>query len=126
MRNWLAVCAVAALELGNVAPVAAAGPAVNASEADAAPCVEVEVNGERAPSFPCLTQKLQPTNPARPVRPDSGLAAEAITQRPSNQLGLYNQAGTSHRMGNTFGTSVYPQRPANPVSTAPVIPHAQP
>ncbi|MGX6567637.1 hypothetical protein [Cupriavidus necator] len=119
MRTWLTLCAVAALGLVDMVPAAAAGPA---------PCVEVEVevNGERAPSFPCLTQKLQPANAGRPARPDSGLAAEAIAQRPSNQLGLYNEAATSHRMGNTFGTSVYPQRPASPAPGAPVIPRAQP
>ncbi|RCJ05512.1 hypothetical protein DDK22_26295 [Cupriavidus necator] len=60
------------------------------------------------------------------VAPRSTLAVEAIAQRPSNQLGLYNEAATSHRMGNTFGTSVYPQRPASPAPGAPVIPRAQP
>jgi hypothetical protein len=61
------------------------------------------------------------------VAPRSTLAAEAIAQRPSNQLGLYNEAATSHRMGNNpFGTSVNPQRPASPAPGAPVIPRAQP
>ncbi|MNS86197.1 hypothetical protein [Cupriavidus necator] len=107
-------------------PAAAAGPAPGAGTADSAPCVEVEVNGERAPSFPCLTQKLQSPNAGKRAPPGSRLAAEAIAQRPSNQLGLYNEAATSHRMGNNFGTSVYPQRPASPVPGAPVIPRAQP
>lgn len=77
-----------------------------------AACVEVEVNGVRAPSYNCLSQKLSPT--VKPRNTDGKtppLASEAIVQRPSNQLGLFNRAATSNRMGNTFGTSVYPQRP---------------
>lgn len=77
---------------------------------DSAACVEVEVDGVRAPSYNCLSQKLQPK-----VAPNSTttplMGSEAIIQRPSNQLGLFNRAATGHRMGNTFGTSVYPQRP---------------
>jgi hypothetical protein len=93
-----------------------------AAAAGADSCVEVVVNGERTPSYACLTQKLQPT--AAPRGPDgaqTGLASEAITQRPSNQLGLFNQAATSNRMGNTFGTSVYPQRPPPAVPSSPLI-----
>jgi len=39
------------------------------------------------------------------------MESEAIIQRPSNQLGVFNRAAAGHRMGNNFGTSVYPQRP---------------
>lgn len=34
-----------------------------------------------------------------------------INKRPPNQMGLSTPAATSTRMGNTFGTSVKPQRP---------------
>lgn len=88
--------------------------AAQPESADAPVCAEVTVNGVRAPSFECLTHKLQP----RPQLPPQGagdaqpgLASEGIVLRPSNQLGLFNRAATSTRMGNTFGTSVYPQRP---------------
>ncbi|RZT36411.1 hypothetical protein [Cupriavidus agavae] len=87
----------------------AAGPAMAAQEA----CVEVEVNGARAPSYSCLTQQLAPASTGRAQRPVT-LGAEVIAGQPSNQLGLYNRAATSHRMGNTFGTSVLPQRPDAP------------
>lgn len=84
-------------------------PASKAGKDDPA-CVEVEVDGVRAPSYNCLSQKLQPkTTPSNPNAPQMG--SEAIIQRPSNQLGVFNRAATSNRMGNTFGTSVYPQRP---------------
>lgn len=73
-------------------------------------CVEVEVDGVRAPSYNCLSEKLQPTpTPGGTTKPQMG--SEAIIQRPSNQLGVFNRAATGHRMGNNFGTSVYPQRP---------------
>jgi len=102
-----------------------AAPAFKAEDANANAdsCVEVVVNGERTPSYACLTQKLRPTAPPRTADgAPPGLASEAITQRPSNQLGLFNRAATEHRMGNTFGTSVYPQRPPPVAPASPLIP----
>lgn len=100
---------------------------VASAAADTQPvCAEVTVNGVRTPSYECLTQKLQPKAPpqgpdgAQPAQP--GLASEAIVLRPSNQLGLFNRAATSTRMGNTFGTSVYPQRPPQVQPSLPVGP----
>lgn len=97
--------------------------AAQAGDAGGDSCVEVAVNGERTPSYACLTQKLRPATPAR-ERGDAppGAASEAITQRPSNQLGLFNRAATGHRMGNNFGTSVYPQRPPPAAPSSPLIP----
>lgn len=93
-------------------PAAAAG----ASGARGAPapaaaggaCIETEVNGYRALSYDCLNQKMAP---AAPVRPAPSLESEAVTQRPPNQMGLPTPATIGNRMGNTFGTSAYPQRP---------------
>jgi len=79
-------------------PAAAAGGA----------CIETEVNGYRALSYDCLNQKMAP---AAPVRPTPSLESEAVTQRPPNQMGLPTPATIGNRMGNTFGTSAYPQRP---------------
>ncbi|NUA31628.1 hypothetical protein [Cupriavidus basilensis] len=110
MRGWLNAVVIAAGSLGAACPLLAAEASPPTGEGTAS-CVEVEVNGMRAPSFPCLTQKLSP-KPA-PGQPPSErkLASEAIVARPSNALGLFNYSATSHRMGNTFGTSVTPQRP---------------
>jgi hypothetical protein len=103
---------VAALAVFGLWGNAAAQAASQAEDARADSCVEVAVNGEHTPSYACLTQKLRPVAPARgPGDPLPETASEAIAQRPSNQLGLFNRAATGHRMGNTFGTSVYPQRP---------------
>lgn len=103
-------------------------PAASAPAADdAASCIEVEVNGEKTPSFACLTQKLRPAaGVGKATPPPPALGSEAIILRPSNQLGLFNRAATSNRMGNTFGTSVYPQRPPPQVPATPMIPNARP
>ncbi|WPG35720.1 hypothetical protein [Variovorax sp. EBFNA2] len=104
-----------------VACVGAAAQPSSADDGDSS-CVEVVVNGERTPAYDCLTRKLSPTLPARgPDDAAPGLASEAITQRPGNQLGLFNRAATGHRMGNTFGTSVHPQRPPPVVPTSPLL-----
>lgn len=71
-------------------------------------CIETEVNGYRALSYDCLNQRMAPDATHRPA---PGLESEAITQRPPNQLGLPTPATIGNRMGNTFGTSAYPQRP---------------
>jgi hypothetical protein len=113
------LCGFAAVSAAVALACSLAAPA-RAAEAEAA-CVEVTVNGERAPSYACMTDKLRPAAPP-PGTATQGLASEAIVQRPSNQLGLFNRAATEHRMGNTFGTSVYPQRPPAVAPAGPVFP----
>jgi len=123
MRVEFFLYGVAALAVCGLCSNAAAQAASQAEDAGADSCVEVTVNGERTPSYACLTQKLRPAAPARgPGDARPGTASEAITQRPSNQLGLFNRAATGHRMGNTFGTSVYPQRPPTVAPSSPLVP----
>ena len=55
-------------------------------------------------------------------QPPTLSGAEAVMQRPSNQLGLYNRAALEHRMGNAFGKSVTPQRPPAPAPASPLLP----
>lgn len=89
-------------------------PSVRADEAkkqeDAAPCIEVQVNGERIPAWDCLQRKLAPASRAAksPALPE----AERLMRQPGNQLMQYNVEGTRQRMGDAFGRSVVPQRPA--------------
>ncbi|MCC7600727.1 hypothetical protein IGS61_24775 [Janthinobacterium sp. FW305-129] len=85
-------------------------------------CVEVEVDGKRAQSMSCLSEKLLPPANAAARPPPALSGAEATMQRPSNQLGLYNRAALEHRMGNAFGKSVTPQRPAPPPPASPLLP----
>ena len=100
--------------------VALEAPAVQ--QAAAPSCVEVEVDGEKAPSYACLSQRLLPTASAARPATEQGLVSESIAQRPSNQLGVFNRAAAANRMGNTFGTSVYPQRPPAAMPAQPVLP----
>ncbi|UIN21429.1 hypothetical protein [Herbaspirillum frisingense] len=72
-------------------------------------CVEVEVNGVRSQSFSCLTEKLQPKTGTAQGRTATPMASEQIINQPGNQLGVFNRAALGNRMGNTLGTSVYPQ-----------------
>ncbi|TDN55737.1 hypothetical protein [Azoarcus indigens] len=115
------------VSLALLASLLLAGPpmpagAADAEEAQPDSCIEVEVNGQRAPSYDCLSQKLQPAPARGGDRGQPGLASESVLERPENQLGLFNRAATGHRMGNTFGTSVYPQRPPEVQPSLPIGP----
>ncbi|WP_183012667.1 hypothetical protein [Achromobacter sp. UMC46] len=106
----LLLSAALAGPLSAAEPQAPAAPSSGAQK-PAAPggaCIDTEVNGYRALSYDCLNQKMAPDAPQRPA---PGLASEAVTQRPPNQMGLPTPATIGNRMGNTFGTSAYPQRP---------------
>ncbi|PZT00232.1 hypothetical protein A7X87_18440 [Stenotrophomonas maltophilia] len=77
---------------------------------EAAPCIEVLVNGERIPAWDCLQRKLAPAT--KPAKSAALPEAERLMQQPGNQLMQYNLEGTRQRMGDAFGRSVVPQRPA--------------
>ncbi|MCU1157324.1 hypothetical protein JAK41_03965 [Stenotrophomonas maltophilia] len=77
---------------------------------EAAPCIEVLINGERIPAWDCLQRKLAPAT--RPAKSAALPEAERLMQQPGNQLMQYNLEGTRQRMGDAFGRSVVPQRPA--------------
>ena len=89
-------------------------PSARADEAkkqeDAAPCIEVQVNGQRIPAWECLQRKLAP--PAKSAKSPALPEAERLMRQPGNQLMQYNLEGTRQRMGDAFGRSVVPQRPA--------------
>ncbi|MEF3067757.1 hypothetical protein [Pandoraea apista] len=126
---WAAAGAAAfALALSVAGPVSAAGAddASHASGAAAAHaragCVDVEVNGQRSPSYDCLTNQLQPASSPLAGGRAPGLESEDIANKPGNQIGgQFNWSATSQRMGNAFGNSATPQRPATPPPT-PIIP----
>ena len=77
-------------------------------------CVEVTVGGYKAPNFDCLSQQMgnNPDGVAAAQKREETLNVP-VHKRPPNQVGLATPAATSTRMGNTFGTSVKPQRPPN-------------
>lgn len=101
------------LLLGLALPVAAAAQqAASARKPADSACVDVEVNGYRALSYECLNAQIAPA-PNAP-RDNPALASQDIVSRPGNQIGQFNRAATSNRMGNTFGASARPQRPPRP------------
>ncbi|MBV4478258.1 hypothetical protein [Pseudomonas botevensis] len=77
-------------------------------------CVEVTVGGYKAPNYDCLSQQMG-NNPdgAKAAQKNQEALNVPVNKRPPNQVGLATPAATSTRMGNTFGTSVKPQRPPN-------------
>lgn len=76
------------------------------------PCVSVRIGGEGSRYYDCLNQDLE-----RQVRAQQGRMQQLDSVRENSRpdtdpaLGLYNQAATRMRMGNTFGQGVRPQRP---------------
>lgn len=84
--------------------------AVAKKQDDAAPCIDVQVNGERIPAWDCLQRKLAPAPKA--TKPSALPEAERLMRQPGNERMQYNLEGTRQRMGDAFGRSVVPQRPA--------------
>ena len=77
-------------------------------------CVEVTVGGYKAPNYDCLSQQMgNNSDGAAAARKNMEALNVPVHKRAPNQVGLATPAATSTRMGNTFGTSVKPQRPPN-------------
>lgn len=83
-----------------------------AEEAPQGSCISAEVNGYKALSYDCLSQRLANPEGAEAARRNQAAMQVPIERRPANQLGLATPAATSVRMGSNFGHSVVPQRPA--------------
>lgn len=79
-----------------------------------APCVIVDIAGDRAGHLDCATQRL--AEAARIAQEQTRAGIDAPVPRagsPDPQLGVVNQAATRLRMGSGFGNSVHPERPAS-------------
>lgn len=75
-------------------------------------CTEVSVDGYKAPDYGCLSQQMgSDTNAAKATKKNREAQNIPVDKRAPNAVGLSTPAATSVRMGNTFGTSVKPQRP---------------
>ncbi|WP_434568458.1 hypothetical protein [Pseudomonas sp. Z3-8] len=94
-------------------------PGVQGEEAPA--CIEVTVGGYKTPDYNCLSRQMGND-------PEAAAAAQhaqdrldvPVDKRAPNSVGLATPAATGVRMGNTFGTSVKPQRPPAPVPDSPL------
>ncbi|WP_460136703.1 hypothetical protein [Pseudomonas sp. S1_E04] len=75
-------------------------------------CTEVTVDGYKAPNYGCLGQQMgNDTNAAKAAKKNREAQNLSVEKRQPNAVGLSTPAATGVRMGNTFGTSVKPQRP---------------
>jgi hypothetical protein len=99
-----------------------AAPAMAAesqSAAAAPPCVDVQIGNDRTAYLNCLNDSLQ-----RRVEHERGtpqIAPPLDVHSSSNQIGTFNDAAARERMGNAFGVSSVPQRPAR-VFVSPIVP----
>lgn len=84
-------------------------------------CLDVAVDGYKTLSYECLGQQMTNRQGDTAARKNQEAMAFSISNRAPNQLGLFNQAGTSHRMGSNFGKSAFPQRPVQSVPRSPLL-----
>lgn len=84
-------------------------------------CIEVTVGGYRTADYNCLSRQMgnDPQAAAAAQRTQEALNVP-VNKRAPNSIGLATPAATGVRMGNTFGTSVKPQRPPVPASPSPL------
>ncbi len=111
---WLAAVA------GSVAAVLAGATSVRAQDDVTETCVAVRIGNDRAAYLNCLNDELKRRAEREQRAPQ--VTAPLGTGSPSNQTGVYNDAAAREHMGNAFGVSSRPQRPA-PVFVNPLAPH---
>ncbi|NIF25120.1 hypothetical protein F3J44_01865 [Pantoea sp. Tr-811] len=89
-----------------------AAPALAEQASSEKGCIDVQVGQSRALAFDCLSKQLQGNDPrAGKALRAQVQAGQQVDKRQPSQLGLATPAATATRMGNSFGTSVVPQRP---------------
>ncbi len=85
-------------------------------------CVDVQVEGARSISYDCLNKALKDSATGADAGPHPFDAKDAVGNGAPNQVGTFSYTGTSIRMGNAFGHSAIPQRPAPPSFTNVLLP----
>lgn len=75
-------------------------------------CIEVTVGGYKTPDYNCLSRQMgNDPHAAEAAQKTRDALNVPVDKRAPNSIGLATPAATGVRMGNTFGTSVKPQRP---------------
>lgn len=92
-----------------------------AREPDKDACIDVAVDGYKSLSYECLGQQMTNRQGDTAAQKNQQAMQFSIRNRASNQLGLFNQAATGHRMGANFGKSAFPQRPVENIPRAPLL-----
>lgn len=126
MRSPLGIISLAALALCAGASLAVAEPlaqggATPGGATQAGPCVDVQIGNDRTLDFDCLNRqfRLQADRQQMAATPAAPIGAGSS----STAVGTANQAAAQQMMGNAFGKSSQPQRPA-PQSFVPALPKA--
>jgi hypothetical protein len=119
MRSPLGIISLAALALCLGARSVAADP--TAQGRDTGPCVEVQIGNDRALDFDCLNRQLRLQADRQKMTPPPTAPIGAGSS--STATGAANQAAAQQMMGDAFGKSPHPQRPA-PQTFVPALPHA--
>jgi hypothetical protein len=81
-----------------------------------ATCVDVKIGDEQF--YNCLNERLRRLT-AQPRFSSTDTTINAFS--PAPQVGTFNEAATSERLGSAFGHSVIPQRPPPPVFQSPLV-----
>ena len=120
MRSSLGIILLAALAFsaGTRSAVAADKPAPGGN---AGPCVDVQIGNDRTLDFDCLNRQFQLQAGRQHVAPIQTAPIGAGSS--STATGAANQAAAQQMMGDAFGKSAQPQRPAPPVFV-PALPRA--
>jgi hypothetical protein len=82
-------------------------------------CVMVDIAGHTAGGLDCINQTLDDTTDRAQAAAAPHTDAPTIGSSPT-RLGEANVAATRQRLGSSFGTSVIPQRPPQPVPPPPL------
>ncbi|HEU0096854.1 MAG TPA: hypothetical protein VFQ52_10390 [Rhizomicrobium sp.] len=83
-------------------------------------CIEVTIDGQKAPGMSCLNQELERKAAAVPHVP---IIPPVDARSASVQTGGFNQAAVAQQYGQNFGKSVEPYRPPAPVYAPPIAGH---
>jgi hypothetical protein len=95
---------------GNKSGVFIGGTATPSAPADQT-CVEVEIDGQKAPAYSCINQRLQQqVEQVQPVANVPPLDASS----PAVAVHGFNQTALQQQFGQNFGKSVVPFRPPAP------------
>jgi hypothetical protein len=90
-----------------------AAPALAAPSASAdssANCVDVQIGNDRTPYLNCLNDAFRRRVEREHAAPQPDAPVDA--RSPSTQVGTFNETAARQTMGDAFGVSATPQRPA--------------
>ena len=122
----MGAAASAAVTAPVAAQVAAAEPETVVVHATRS-CVSQQADGSRVLSYDCLTAELQASAEGQGTERIGALDARALTGRGNPEaLGTFSFTASQIRMGKNFGHSVFPERPAPPTTTHPMLPAGKP